>query len=281
MFELNLSPGAGLTKLHGPGPADGPAPSVLVLHDSAWLNLQTYVTQVLQLPRSRAEFSYFYGEFDAADRPRMAKAADAMSELHFQAAVFGDPPMLCARLARESDLLSDSEPPLSLYAHIVWVVGQQSAIAELFAAACDAKSLRAELAPGQNADGGLQALRDVLAGDGGLAAAAEGVAARTRVLLHYVERFNRVLKEASATMAADAGDDVRSVVGKQVAGLQALAETSRKASAKAYSDFVDFTVEATHSAIIANFVQIGIVVDQRRDSSRRRSVKWCHWGWPG
>lgn len=256
MFELNLTPSPGLTKPTGEAPVPGVAPSVFVLFDRQWLNLQTYVTQALQLPRSVAEFSYFYGEFDAPDRDKMAKAASAMTELCFQVSVFGNPAMMRQRLAQESDYLSDSEPPAALYGHIVWAVNQQNAIAELFARAC--ASLRAELAPGRSPDAGLQALREILAGDGGLVADAEGIVARMKVLLHHVERFSRILKDTNAMMANDAGRGLLAIVSKRVSDLEGLAVASRQASAKAYSDWVDFNVEATKSAITANFVKIGI-----------------------
>jgi hypothetical protein len=258
MFDLNLTPSPGVTRPTGEVAAPGVASAVLVLFNRQWLNLQTYVTQALQLPRSVGEFAYFYGEFDAADRDKMAKAAGAMTELYFQASVFGNPAMMRQRLAQESDYLSDSEPPAALYGHIVWVVNQQSAIAQLFARACD--SLRIELTSAGSADAGLQALRETLVGDGGLVADADAIVARMKVLLHHVERFRRILGVANATMTADAGPGLLSVVRQRVAELQGVADAASTASVKAYSDWVDFSVEATNSAITANFVKVGITL---------------------
>jgi hypothetical protein len=258
MFELDLTPPPGIARSTGEAPAPGIATAVLLLFNRQWLNLQTYVTQALQLPRSAGEFSWFYGEFDIADRDRMAKAANAMAELYYQASVFGNPAMMRQRLAQESGYLTDSEPPAALYGHIVWAVNQQSAIAALFARACD--SLRIELASNASAETRLLALREILAGDGGLASDADGVVARMKLLLHQVDRFNRVLGVANATMTADAGPGLISIVGQRVAELQGLADAAAKASAKAYSNWVDFSVQATNSAITANFVKVGISI---------------------
>jgi hypothetical protein len=95
------------------------------LQTSAWLKMQTVVTQALMFPLSSANFEDLYGTF--TDEGSVETALGILGQINTTVAEYGDPQTLISSLP---DFQQSDNPPSSIYGHAVWLAAQTQLAAQ-------------------------------------------------------------------------------------------------------------------------------------------------------
>ncbi len=127
-----------------------------------WLDLQTWLAQVRELPRTATEFTARYGTFDD-DHDTDATVAALTASAAF-ADKFGSAAAVTHELASDGGYLTSSTPPSMIYGHLIWWAMQVGNAAS--SARDGLASLTASLGHDQVSAGDV---RTEMAGDGGIA----------------------------------------------------------------------------------------------------------------
>ena len=255
-----FAPSLGMFRIDG-----GKETSKFALFTSDWLNLQTHVTQSLQLPISQGDFVSKYGGLGASedsehlDQKTVDDAVQAMKRLHDEALAFGDPRIIKDRLATDGAYLTQIEPPSEIYGHIIWLADKIQQTAALFGVTFG-DLVRYELGSGRTPAQRLVALKEVLLGEGGLVSEAEAMKKRTQRLVQILAQFDGRLRDANDAFVRFAGSDLIARVDKRIGALSVEIQKSQKASDDAYTAWIGYTAAAVASAVIGAIITIAIIV---------------------
>jgi hypothetical protein len=244
--------------------ADGKETPQFVLFTSDWLNLQTHVTQSLQLPISQGEFITKYGSLgsdadsERLDQKTVTDAIGAMKRLHDEALVFGDPRVIKNRLATDGAYLNGAEPPSEIYGHIIWLASQIQQTATMFDLSY--AGLLQDLDPSKTPAQRMAALKEILTGNGGLVSEADAMKRKTERLVQILAAFDGRLNEANEAFKRFSGGDLIARVDRRIGALSATIDTSQKAADAAYNRWIGYTAGAVTAAVVGAIITIAIVV---------------------
>jgi hypothetical protein len=260
--EPIVTPSSTLTIVNGASPTGQPTPPTrFILFGSQWLQVQTYVTQALQLPINLGAFQEKYGDFSSAEiQGKIEGCINACKTVKGLAGTFGDPSLLKTQIQRNPAYLQSVTPPAEIYAHIVWLANQIQNSASTFQFTFE--SLNAVLSPSAGTPEQRAAnLKLILTGQGGLQSTADDMRTKTNALMTKLLDFDSKIAAANQEIQVYSGSrsallgDVNQIIGK----LQSDIEKTQAAADEAYKKWRDYTIAAVTTSVGVMILSAGLL----------------------
>jgi hypothetical protein len=201
------------------------------LFSKDWAAAQTFFSLLARVPADTAGFLSRYGPFE--NEISVEEFTGAVRDVNAIAGELGSPDSLKRRLTADREYVLRPKPPYEVYASIVWLSMQAGNTAHTISSTLDLLPNLLQSAGATDRERA-QRSRQVLTGNGGLAAKAEAVAGSARQIADkvasYVPRLNAAILTIHDTEVVNQANRAISAVKSGRAGLE---EQANQAAEKA------------------------------------------------
>jgi hypothetical protein len=240
-----------------PGVSNTPA-NRFILFGNGWLDLQTFISQALQLPINIGDFTTKYGTFN--DQKQVQSVLDAMIKVQNLSSTFGDPTTIRDKIIHNGSYLSSATPPSELYGHIVWLANQIENTASSFSYTFG--SLSSIIGPSAGTpEQRAQNLKDILVGRGGLVSMAADMQQKTATLSSALALFDSKMAEANTQMLTYTGNQSQIIkdANTAIGTLTADRDELQKKADEAYAEWRAFTIAAVVASVSILVLSCGLL----------------------